>query len=106
MCEMLLQSHLGELHLLPALPDAWQQGSIKGLKARGDFEVSMSWKNKVLTNAVITSLAGGICIIRTGIPVSVKGVVVAKSVADVNGYVTTFNTVKGKVYSIVPIGKK
>lgn len=105
MCEMLLQSHLEELHLLPALPDAWQQGSIKGLKARGDFEVSMSWKNHVLTGAVISSMAGGICKIRTAIPITIKGVT-AMPIADTNGYVLSFNTEKGKVYSIVPISEK
>jgi alpha-L-fucosidase 2 len=102
---MLLQSHLEELHLLPALPDAWQQGSIKGLKARGDFEVSMSWKNHILTGAVISSMAGGICKIRTAIPITIKGVT-AMPIADANGYVLSFNTEKGKVYSIVPISEK
>jgi alpha-L-fucosidase 2 len=99
--EMLLQSHLGELHLLPALPDAWQQGSIKGLKARGDFEVSINWKNHAVTNAEITSLAGGTCTIRVANPFSIAGVA-AKAVQDANGYVLTFISVKGKTYKVVP----
>ena len=98
--EMLLQSHLGELHLLPALPDAWQEGSIKGLKARGNFEVSVNWKNHQLTNAVITSNAGGICKIRTAMQVSIAGVK-EKPIADVNGYVLSFNTVAGRRYNLV-----
>jgi alpha-L-fucosidase 2 len=104
MIEMLLQSHLGELHLLPALPDAWKEGKIKGLKARGDFEVAIQWDNHRLTTAVINSLGGGICTIRTAMPVSIKGVT-AKSVADANGYVTSFNTEKGKVYTILAMKK-
>ncbi len=99
MIEMLLQSHLGEINVLPALPDAWQEGTIKGLKARGNFEVAISWKGHKLTNATVTSLSGGVCILRTSLPVSIQGIGV-KSVAGVNGFKTVFNTIKGKTYII------
>jgi alpha-L-fucosidase 2 len=71
--EMLLQSHAGVIHFLPALPSSWQNGSIKGLKARGGFGIDLEWRNNRFYLAKIKSNLGGNCRIRTGIPVEVKG---------------------------------
>lgn len=82
LCEMLLQSHAGDLHLLPALPAAWPAGSVRGLRARGGFEVGMAWHEGKLTRATILSHAGGPCTVRAG------------------EQVVTFDTHSGKSYTL------
>ena len=62
--EMLLQSHAGEIHLLPALPRQWSRGVVEGLKARGGFEVSMAWSDGALTTVSIRSRSGEECRVR------------------------------------------
>ena len=56
--ESLLQSHAGEISILPALPVSWKEGSVSGLKARGDYEVSISWKDGKMTSCEIKSNLG------------------------------------------------
>ncbi len=130
MTEMLLQSHEGEIHLLPALPDVWDNGFIKGIKARGDFRVDMDWKANKLSKAIIYSGAGGLCRLRTNVPVKVVGasfrnaqgesvnsLVVSPEklsykknaqakLPDLNikqSYVIDFETEKGKSYVVLPL---
>lgn len=71
--EMLLQSHDGALHLLPALPDAWDKGEVSGLIARGGFQVSIEWEAGQLKKAIIVSKKGGNLRLRSYVPLLEKG---------------------------------
>lgn len=130
MTEMLLQSHDGELSLLPALPDQWSEGYIKGIKARGDFTIQINWKAHKLQKASIYSALGGQIRLRTlqkvrvvgAMSTAAKGILKNSLLAaygkppyeknkqaklqEINnepGYVIDFNTQKGKTYTIVPM---
>ena len=62
--EMLMQSHMGFIHLLPSLPDAWAEGEVKGLCAKGNFEVDMRWNEGELVSVKVISKNGGNCELR------------------------------------------
>lgn len=86
--EMLMQSHIGFIQLLPALPKAWENGSVNGLCAKGNFEVSISWQNNQLTEATIVSNAGEPCVLKY------------------EGMTLSFKTQKGKSYRIIIAGNR
>jgi alpha-L-fucosidase 2 len=71
--EMLVQSHAGEIHLLPALPAAWPRGAVRGVRARGGFELDLQWADSRLVRADVRSRLGGIARIRTSTRVTVNG---------------------------------
>ena len=127
--EMLLQSHNGELTLLPALPTAWKTGSVKGIKARGNFTLTINWNDGKLSQAKIYSGNGGVCRISSLQPVKVVEVkskpaqgnnsnglntaygkpsyqkIETATLVELNipkRYVIDFVTEKGKTYTVVP----
>ncbi len=99
--EMLLQSDENEIRLLPALPMAWDEGFVSGLKARGNFEISMNWSDNTLRSATIRSNSGGVCNLITKTPVLVEDKNMTSSKTKNGFYQLTFETQKGKMYQLI-----
>lgn len=95
--EMLLQSQRGIICLLPALPDAWKSGQVKGLVARGGFQVDIHWENGQITQSKILSKLGGWCKVESSRPMRLKGLK-SQLVKTASGYEIGFQTEKDKYY--------
>ena len=100
--EVLLQSHSGEIHLLPALPKSWENGSISGLRARGGFELSITWKDNKLAHAELISHQGLPCCLRTSCIVSIHRKDDTPVSAKLLDGVICFETQPETVYYIKP----
>ena len=97
--EMLMQSHGGYIELLPSLPDVWKEGSFKGMKARGNFQVDAEWSNGKITSVIITSYSGKECIVKCPDAKNLKvSGTSAKVIAD---DMISFPTSSGKAYRII-----
>lgn len=99
--EMLMQSQNKEIHLLPALPDAWTDGEIKGITAKGSFILDIKWNNGKMSNTRILSNNGGTCSVRSQEPFIIEKLNIKSEKSSI-GYTAVFETQKGMTYTITP----
>lgn len=100
--EMLMQSHSGEVALLPCLPAAFPTGQIRGLRSRGGFDLDLTWADGKLTRARINSLLGNRLRLRTGLTVDVNSTEGPVAFARPEPGVVEFRTRRGTTYTIAP----
>jgi len=99
--EMLLQSHTSTINLLPGLPKRWATGSVRGLKARGSFEIDMEWKESKLTAAKIISGSGSFCRLKINVSVKILQNGKKNHLLKKEEDIIEFNTQRGAVYQLL-----
>jgi alpha-L-fucosidase 2 len=100
---MLLGSHGDEIRLLPALPDAWAEGSVSGLRARGDFEVDVEWSGGRLDGATVRSGSGATCRIRATPDLAVESADGGSVDVHRDDGVLVFETRAGESYRVTTV---
>ena len=98
--EMFLQSHHGELFLLPALPRKMSEGRVTGLRARGGFDVDLTWRQNALSTATIRSALGGPCRIRSAWPIQASDATGPVTVQSLEASLYEFPTTAGRTYAL------
>jgi alpha-L-fucosidase 2 len=101
--EMLLQSHQREISLLPALPSQWSKGEVRGLRARGGFEVDLAWEDGKLCSGMIHAYRNGECIVRSRTPIRIFCNEEVIPVESGKEDVIAFQAKAGKSYLIRPL---
>jgi alpha-L-fucosidase 2 len=101
--EMLMQSHAGEIELLPALPKAWSTGSIKGLRARGGYGLDLAWRDGRLATSELRASRDGVCRLRTAQPIRLNRGGAPVAVREIEPGVIEFTTAAGAAYTLSPL---
>jgi alpha-L-fucosidase 2 len=100
--EMLLRSQNGEIEFLPALPGSWRNGEVRGLRARGGFEVGLQWSDGRLRRATILSTLDGPCRVRIPFPMSVMSLNEMIMLSSPDAGLIEFRTQPGRTYILTP----
>jgi alpha-L-fucosidase 2 len=99
---MLLRSQNGEIEFLPALPGSWRNGEVRGLRARGGFEVGLQWSDGRLRRATILSTLDGPCRVRIPFPMSVMSLNEMIMLSSPDAGLIEFRTQPGRTYILTP----